>query len=705
MKKIPIMLVIITLSIAACKNAPEEDAKQPNNPLLCAFDNEFNLPPFEQIKNEHFMPAAIEAFAAHNKEIESIISNPEAPTFQNTIVALDLSGELLMNISNIFSNLNSAHTNDSIQKIAAEIAPIQSKHQDEILMNEKLFERIKAVYDKKDQLGLNTEDLMLLNETYKEFVRNGANLSPEKKEELKKINGELAVLEVKFEQNLLAETNAFQLFIEKEEELAGLPAGVRQAAAEAATEAGQTGKWLITLHKPSLIPFLTYSENREYREKMFKGYIERCNRNNEYDNKQVVNQMISLLIKKANLFDKQNYAQYALEDRMAKTPEMVYEFLNEVWIKALPKAKAELAVLQAKIKADGGKFKLEPWDWWFYAEKVRQEKYDLDEDMLRPYFELENVKNGMFDVANKLFGLKFIERTDLPTYHPEAKPYQVTEADGTHIGILYMDFYPRASKGGGAWMTEFRTQYKKNSQNVPPVIQMVMNFSKPTGDTPALLSFEEVTTMFHEFGHALHGLLSKVSYRKISGTNVPTDFVELPSQILENWAAQPEVMKSYAKHYKTGEIIPDELIQKLENSQYFNQGFTAVEYLSASFLDMDWHIATEIKNYDVLEFENAAMKRIGLLPEIVVRYRSPYFAHIFGGGYSAGYYSYLWAEVLDADAFDLFLEKGIFDSETAKSLRQNILEKGGSVDAMEMYKNFRGQEPSPAAMMKRKGLI
>jgi peptidyl-dipeptidase Dcp len=605
----------------------------------------------------------------------------------------------------VFYNLQSANTSDELQKLAKEASPLLSAHQDDIMLNELLFEKVAAVYAKKDELDLTQEQQMLLDKTYKRFSRNGAALNEEDKTKLRKINEELSLLSLQFDENLLAETNSFQLFITDKADLAGLPESVKNAATEAAKEAGKDGQWLFTLHKPSLIPFLQYAENRSLREKLFKGYINRGNNNNERDNKEIASKMAALRVDRANLLGYPTHADYVLEVNMAGKPETVYSFLDEVLEPARAMAKKEAAELQKMIDAEGGNFKLEPWDWWYYAEKLKMQKYDLDEEQLRPYFELENVLSGMLDVSTKLYGIQFKELQNIPEYHPEVRTFEVTEANGDHIGILYMDFYPRASKGGGAWMTSYRKQHKADGENVAPVISMVMNFSKPTGDKPALLSFDEVSTMFHEFGHALHGLLTDCNYITLSGTSVSRDFVELPSQIMENWAAEPAVMKSYAKHYETGEPIPDELIQKIKNASKFNQGFATLEYLSACYLDMDWHTLKSPEKQETLAFENASMENIEMIPEIVVRYRSPYFAHIFAGGYSSGYYSYIWAEILDADAFEAFKENGLFDQATAKAFRENILEKGGTEDPMELYKKFRGREPEKDAMLKRKGLI
>ncbi|MDZ7342262.1 MAG: M3 family metallopeptidase [candidate division KSB1 bacterium] len=674
------------------------------NPFFTEWKTPYETPPFDRIKEEHYLPAFEEGMKQHQQEIEAIVTSTEAPTFENTVVALDNSGALLTKVSNVFFNMTSANTNDSLQSIAKKVAPMLSKHQDDMLLNEKLFKKIKAIYSQKDQLDLNAEQSMLLEKYYKDFIRGGADLDEAAKAELRKINEELSVLSLQFGDNVLKEDNNFELVIDQEADLAGLPDNVKTAAAEAAKERSKAGRWVFTLHKPSLIPFLQYSEKRDLREKMFKAYIHRGDNNNEFDNKKILARIAALRVKKANLLGYKTHADFVLEENMAKTPAAVYDLLNQLWVPALNMAQKEAQELQSMIFAEGNNFKLEPWDWWFYAEKVKKAKYDLDEEMLRPYFKLENVIDGVFMVANKLYGITFNERKDIPTYHPDVKVFEVKEADGSHVAILFVDYFPRASKRGGAWMSEYRQQHKLNGKMITPVICNVGNFSKPTADKPSLLSFEEVSTLFHEFGHALHGLLSNCTYQRLSGTNVARDFVELPSQIMENWASEPEVLKMYARHFETGEPIPDDLIEKIKNSSKFNQGFATVEYLAASFLDMDWHTLTDTAAVDPIAFENGSMKKIGLIPEIVTRYRSPYFRHIFAGGYSAGYYSYIWAEVLDSDAFQAFKETSLFDQTTAKAFRENILAKGGTEDPMVLYKRFRGAEPKIDALLEKRGL-
>ncbi len=674
------------------------------NPFFGDFETPFEVPPFDEIEVEHYKPAFEKGMEQQNKEIEAIVNDPAPPTFENTLEALDFSGALLSTVNNVFFSMNSALTNDEIQNIAKEVAPMLSKHRDNIRLNEKLFQRIKAVYAKKDELNLNAEQQMLLEKYYKDFVRGGANLNEEKKTKLKAINEELSVLLLKFGENVLKENNAFEMVIEKKEDLSGLKEAAITGAAEAAEERDYEEKWVFTLHKPSMIPFLQFSDKRELREKIFKAYINRGNNNNELDNKEILSKIVNLRVKRAHLLGYKTHADYVLDENMAKRPGEVYELLNQLWKPALARAKKEAKALQEMINREGHGFELEPWDWWYYAEKLRKEKYELDDEMLRPYFQLEKVRTGAFSVATKLYGITFEERTDIPKYHEDVRTFEVKEADGTHIGILYTDYFPRESKRGGAWMGSFRKQSRRAGKNISPVVFNVGNFSKPTSDKPSLLSFDEVLTLFHELGHGLHGLLSDCTYERLSGTAVATDFVELPSQIMENWALEPEVLRGYAKHYKTGETIPEALIEKIRNSRLFNQGFATTEYLAASFLDMDWHTIEDVGEFDPLAFDEKSLGKIGLIPEIVVRYRSPYFRHIFAGGYASGYYSYVWAEVLDADAFQAFKETSLFDKKTAQKFRKYILAAGGTEEPMELYKKFRGAEPKIEALLKKRGL-
>lgn len=693
------MAIVLSLATLGC-NSPKGET----NPLLTDFDTPHQVPPFDKIKAEHFKPAYEAAIKQQQEKIAAIVASKEEPNFANTIEALEYSGLLLSKVESVFNNLTEANTSDSLQQIAEEVSPLVSANSDNINLNAGLFQKVKAIYDKKDNLGLNAEQAMLLHNTYQGFVRGGALLEAEKQTRFREINAELALLTLKFGDNLLSETNAFKLIIEKQEDLVGLPQSIVDGGAETAKENSMEGKWVYTLHSPSLFPFLQYSSNRDLREKIWTAYANRGNNNNENDNKEIIKKIVSLRIEKANMLGFSSHAAFVLDQNMAKTPDKVLEFLDKLWVPALKVAEKEAKELQAMIDREGGKFKLQPWDWRYYAEKLRKEKYDLDEEQLRPYFELNQVREGMFSVVTKLYGLQFKAINDVPKPHPDAIAYEILNADNSLVGIFYMDFHPRASKRGGAWMDNYRDQYIYNGVETRPVITNVCNFSKPTATEPSLLTLDEVETMYHEFGHALHGLLTKCTYPGISGTSVARDFVELPSQIMENWATCPEVLKMYAKHYKTGEAIPDELIEKIQKSGLFNQGFGTTEYLAASLLDMNYHTLTQPLTENPMDFEARILTGKGLIPQIISRYRSTYFSHIFSGGYSSGYYSYIWAEVLDADAFEAFKEKGIFDPATALAFRTNILEKGGSEEAMKLYVQFRGMEPTIEPLLKNRGL-
>ena len=701
MKKIGLSLIALALVVSSFIPI-QEHKKDMSNPFFTEYTTPFQVPPFDKIKLEDYMPAIEEGINEQMAEIISITDNKEEATFDNTMLAFDQSGHLLDKVNNVFSNLNSANTNDDMQALARRITPKLSTHHDNIMLNKDLFKRVKAVYEKRKNLNLDPEQLRVVEKYYEDFDRNGANLPDDKQAKLRKLNDELSMLELKFGENTLAESNkTFKLVIDKEADLKGLPAEVATAAAEQAKKDSLEGKWVFTLQKASMLPFLQYAENRSLREKLYKGYTNRGNNNNEFDNKQVIEKLVTFRDQRAKLLGFANHASYTVDINMAKTPEKIHEFLMKLLAPALERAKVERADMQKMIDKEGGNFKLAMWDWWYYAEKVRKAKYDLDEAQLKPYFTLDNVREGLFYTANRLYGIKFIKRTDLPVYNDEVMTYEVQEADGKHIGIFYMDFHPRPGKNNGAWCTSFRDQSYKDGQKISPVVSIVCNFTRPAGDVPALLSFDEVTTLFHESGHALHGLFTDGTYRRTAG-NVPRDFVELPSQVMENWASEPEVLRVYAKHYKTGEVIPEQLIAKIQKSAQFNQGFETVEYLAASLLDMDWH--TQPFTGNVEAFEKASMDKIGLIPEIVPRYRSTYFSHIFSGGYSAGYYVYIWSAVLDADAFDAFKQSGdIFNLEYAAKFR-HLLTKSGSDDGMVVYKNFRGQEPSIEPLLKRRGL-
>lgn len=674
-----------------------------NNPFFTEYTTPFQTPPFDKIKNEHYLPAFYEGIKIKRAEIDAVINNPDKPTFDNTIAAIEKSGELLKKVSRVFSNISGSNGDDETQKIAETITPELSKLNNDIFLNEKLYHRIKSVNDEKDKLNLTAEQLKVLDNYYTDFVRNGIGLDEDKKARLKKINEELSMLSLKFGDNLRKETNSIALVVDNKEDLIGLPDAAIQGAQELAELNGLNGKWAFNLQRTSFTPFLQYSEKRNLREKIYKAYLMRGNNNNEFDNKEIIKKIIALRIEKSNMLGYKTFADFKLEKNMAKNTETVNKFLADLWMPALKKSKEEAAEMQKLIDTEGGNFKLAGWDWWYYAEKVKIEKYALDEEMLRPYFKMENVRQGAFDVAAKLYGIQFIKRDDIPVYQPDVDVFEVKEADGTHIGILYTDYFPRSGKRAGAWMSGFRGQSNMDGEFITPLIVNVGNFSKPTKDKPALLSFDEVNTLFHEFGHGLNGLFTKSVYPGAQRSSV--DFVELPSQIMENWASHPEVLKMYAKHYQTGEPIPDDLIQKIVNSQYFNKGFETLEYLAASILDMDWHTITNANVIDVEKFEEESLSRMGLIPEIASRYQSTNFNHIFGGdGYSAGYYGYRWSGVLDSDAFEAFLENGLFDRTTAEKFRRNILEKSGSDDPMVLYIKFRGREPKPDALIKKLGL-
>ena len=669
------------------------------NPFFTEFQTEYGVPSFDKIKLEHYEPAFLKGIEEQNQNIQAIIASPEVPTFNNTIVALDNSAPILDRVSAIFFNMTDAETTDELTELSIKMAPVLSEHEDNISLNQELFKRVNAVYQQKDSMNLTTEQKRLLDKTYKGFVRSGANLDAEKQARLREINKELSTLGITFSNNILNENNAFQLFVDKKEDLAGLPEWFCQSAAEEAKAAGQPGKWLFTLHNASRLPFLQYAENRPLREKMYKAYINRGNNNDKNDNKETIRKIVSLRLEKARLLGFNNYANFVLDETMAKNDSNVMSLLNNLWSYALPKAKAEAAELHQLMDKEGKGEKLEAWDWWYYTEKLRKEKYNLDEEETKPYFKLENVREGAFAVANKLYGITLTKLSNIPVYHPDVEVFEVKDADGSQLGIFYVDYYPRPGKSGGAWMSNYREQ----KGDIRPLVCNVASFTKPVGNTPSLLTMDEVETLFHEFGHGLHGLLTKCNYQGISGTNVVRDFVELPSQINEHWATEPEVLKMYAKHYQTGEVIPDSIIDKILKQKTFNQGFMTTELLAAAILDMNLHNLTNVKNLDVISYEKEAMDKLGLIPEIAPRYRTTYFNHIIGG-YAAGYYSYLWANVLDNDAFEAFKENGIFDKTTANLFRHNVLEKGNSEDPMVLYKNFRGAEPQLEPMLKNRGM-
>jgi peptidyl-dipeptidase Dcp len=696
--------IIVRLMTISLLNSLFFSSFATDNPLLKPFKTPYGVPPFEQIKVSDFKPAFDEGMRQQKEEIDKLVKQKDLPTFENTIVAYEKTGSLLEQVNSIFDNLNSANTSEEMQKLAKEMAPVLSKHYDDILMNGQLFDRIYKVFMGRGKIELTPEQSMLLEKTYKHFVRAGALLNDSKKARLRELNEQLSVLSLQFGQNLLAETNAFKLVIDDKADLAGLPQSLIDAAAEKAKKSGMDGKWVFTLQNPSVMPFLQYSEKRELRHKIWEAYQNRSNNNNANDNKALIVKIIQLRTERSQLLGYATYANYVLDENMAKVPSNVYQLLYKLWNPALKVAKREAADMQQMINAEGNTFQLEAYDWRYYAEKVRKARYDLNEENIKPYFKLDNVRDGAFETLHKLYGLSFKLDNSLPKYQPDVQGYVVKDVKGKLIGILYMDFYPRASKRGGAWMTSYRKEKIEKGKRTAPVISVVYNFTTPTAATPALLTYDEVTTLFHELGHAVHGLLSQCTYETLSGTSVARDFVEMLSQINENWATEPEVLRTYAKHYQTGSVIPDALIQKLSNSSHFNQGFATVEYLAACFLDMDLHTVKDTNKIDVLAFEKKSMDDIHLINSIIPRYRTTYYNHIWSSGYAAGYYSYIWAEVLDADAFSVFKKNGIFDPKTADSFRTNILECGGSKDPMLLFRNFRGSDPDIMPLLERRGL-
>ena len=674
------------------------------NPLLQNFDTTYNTAPFSKVKNEHFEPAIIAAIASAKNEIEEITNLKDIPTFKNTIEALEFSGMQLKRVTSVFFNLNSAETNDEIQKIAQEVSPLLSEFANDIRLNKKLFKRVKIIFNQKDTLNLSIEQTTLLENQYKMFVRNGANLNEVDKEKLREIDKKLSKASLKFGENILAETNAFELFITNEKQLKGLPDGAKEAAKLAAKQKDKNG-WLFTLDYPSYVPFMTYIEDRTLREQLAKEFGARAFKGNEFDNQQIVLAIVNLRYKRANLLGYNTHANFVLEERMAENPENVLSFLNDLMLKAKPAAQREFEELTAFAKKDGINT-LQKWDGSFYAEKLKKQLFDLDEEQLKPYFKLENVLNGVFTIANKLYDLNFEEIDTIDKYHKEVKTYKVTDSNGNFISIFYADFFPRKGKRNGAWMTSYKDQWKKEGKNSRPHISIVCNFTKPTETKPSLLTFNEVTTLFHEFGHALHGMLANTMYPSLSGTNVHWDFVELPSQILENWCYEKEALDIFAKHYETNEAIPMELVEKIKKSSSFLEGIATMRQLSFGLLDMNWHAGespTVIKS--VKEFETTAFAETKLYPDVAENCMSTAFSHIFQGGYSSGYYSYKWAEVLDADAFEYFKENGIFNKEVAQKFKNNILSQGGTEKPMDLYKRFRGKEPNANALLKRAGLL
>ena len=699
MKRITALLtLILTMTLVSCKS----DKHAGENPFFAEWNTPYGVPPFDRIAPEHFLPALERGMSLHDAEIDAITSDNDAPTFENVILAYDRSGRMLAQTELIFGMLCAAENTPEMQALQERVMPLLAAHADKILLNEKLFERVKAVYDRRGALELDAEQNRLLEKTYRDFVRAGALLDAEQKARLKAINGELSLAAVKFGQNILAENGNYALVLESAD-LDGIPSNVRDQAREKAEATGKKGKYVFTLHKPSLIPFLTYSQKRELREEIYKAYLNRCNNGDEYDNKQLINDFIRLRTEKAHLLGYPSYADYVVADEMAGTTDAVYKLLNEIWTPALERAKGELAEMEELFRKDYPDGEFASWDWWYYAEKVRKQKYQLEEELLRPYFSLENVQSGIFFLANRLYGITF-RPIVVPLYHPDAIAYEVLDADESHLGVLYFDYFPRDGKSQGAWCGNYVEQTYEDGKRVAPVVSIVCNFTRPTSNAPALLTLDETETLFHEFGHALHFLFHDVKYRGL--TEVEGDFVELPSQLMENWAFDPEVLKQYAVHYRSNEVIPEYLVAKLCRSELFNQGFMTTELIAASLSDMDIHSITEYEPFDPMEFERKALtEKRGLIPQIEPRYRYPYFSHIFDGGYSAGYYFYTWAEVLDKDVFEAFRESGdLFNKKIADDFRRKILARGGSEDGMTMYRDFRGKDPDKRAMLRSRGL-
>ena len=673
------------------------------NPLLQTFNTPHETVPFSILKNEHFKPAFEEAIKMATEEIDAITNNSEDPTFENTIEKLDFSGYILDRLSSALFNLNSAETNDEIQKIAQEVAPMLSKFSNDITLNEKLFNRVKCIYENKEDLNLTVEQETLLDKKYKNFARNGANLNDPDKARLRDIDTKLSRRSLLFGENVLAETNAYSMHLTDESQLSGLPEGAKEAAKMTAKEKGLDG-WLITLDYPSFIPFMTYANDRSLREQLGKASGARGFQDNDHNNEQVVLEITKLRYKRAQLLGYKSHAHFVLEERMAETPEKVLQFSNDLLKKAKPAAQKEFNQLAEFAKKDGID-QLQKWDAAYYSEKLKKQNFDLDQEALKPYFKLENVIDGVFTIANKLFSLQFNEVQNIDKYHTDVKTYEVTNTDGNFIAVFYADFFPRAGKRNGAWMTSYKSQWKKDNKNSRPHVSIVCNFTKPTKTKPSLLTFNEVTTLFHEFGHALHGMLADTTYPSLSGTSVHWDFVELPSQLLENWCYEKEALDIFARHYKTNEPIPMEMVQKIKDSSNFLEGIQTLRQLSFGILDMQWHGGNPSSIKSVKEFENQAFADTQLYPQVAENCMSTSFSHIFQGGYSSGYYSYKWAEVLDADAFEYFKETGIFNKETAKKLLDNVLSKGGTDKPMDLYKRFRGEEPSNEALLKRAGLV
>lgn len=704
-----VLLGIVFLALAVAmfvmQGCTPKTEQTMENPLLTEWNDRFGVPPFDRIKAEHFEPALTQAMSVHNAEIDAIVTNNDEPSFENTVLAFDNSGKLLERVELCFGMLCAAETNPEMQAVEQAMSPKLTAHSGAIMMNDGLFERIKSVYERRGALGLDSLQIRLTEKIYRRFVRGGALLSAEDKEQLRKVDEELASARVKYAANLLAANSGFEIVISNYDDLDGLPSSVRDAAASEAVARGMKGKWVFTTKKPSMLPFLTYSTKRELREKLYRGYLDRCNYNDSIDNKQVINDIVRLRTERAHLLGYPTHAHYVLDVQMARTPENVYSMMDDLWTPALERAKAEMEAMREMMKNETGLDDFASWDWWYYAEKVRKRDYSLDESSLRPYFSLENVRSGIFELSNRLYGLTF-RPVQLPVYHEECETYEVLDEKNEHLGVLYLDYHPRDGKSGGAWCGEYRTQsFDAEGNRIAPIVSIVCNFSRPSGGDPALLSIDETQTFFHEFGHALHALFSQVKYSGLGG--VERDFVELPSQIMENWSLEPEMLRRYALHHRTNEPIPTHMIEKLQRSRHFNQGFNTIELLAASLTDMDIHTIENYSPIDVNEFERKMLnERRGLMEQIAPRYRYPYFSHIFDGGYSSGYYSYLWAEVLDKDAYQAFVESGdIFNKRIATDFRHKLLARGGEADGMDLYRAFRGADPDRKPLLLGRGLI
>lgn len=700
-----IVFVALAVAMFFMQSCTPKTEQTMENPLLSEWNDRFGVPPFDRIKAEHFAPALEQAMSVHNAEIDAIVTNNDEPTFENTVLAYDNSGKLLERVELCFSLLCAAETNAEMQAVEQEMSPKLTAHSGAIMMNDALFERVKSVYERRGALGLDSLQLRLTEKLYRRFVRGGALLSVEDKEQLRKVDEELSAARVKYAANLLAANSGFELVISDQDDLDGLPSSIRDAAASEASARDMKGKWVFTTKKPSMLPFLTYSSKRELREKLYRGYLDRCNYNDSIDNKQVINDIVRLRTERAHLLGYPTHAHYVLDVQMARTPENVYAMMDELWAPALERAKAEMEAMREMMKEETGLDDFASWDWWYYAEKVRKRDYSFDESSLRPYFSLENVRSGIFELSNRLYGLTF-RPVQLPVYHDDCETYEVLDEKNEHLGVLYLDYFPRDGKSGGAWCGEYRTQsFDAEGNRIAPIVSIVCNFPRPTGGDPALLSIDETQTFFHEFGHALHALFSQVKYGGLGG--VERDFVELPSQIMENWALEPEMLRRYALHHRTNDPIPHHLIEKLQRSRHFNQGFNTVELLAASLTDMDIHTIENYSPIDVNEFERKMLnERRGLMEQIAPRYRYPYFSHIFDGGYSSGYYSYLWAEVLDKDAYQAFVESGdIFNKRIATDFRNKVLARGGEADGMDLYRDFRGADPDRKPLLLGRGLI